>query len=682
MDAPTTKTPHQNLDFEDFGPINEIQYLEQFTQSVLKRECDDTSSPYNDTIATQQSFNYSPDPGVGIPQNLVKHETQPFNACQFKAPTPGSVSDLSCPGSAEAPTSLDLSATGGQSSIPPRSPAFSHPQNSDSPHPITSSSPHDVYQAYQSTVAPPVAAAPPAVTSQSYEPYTPAPPQSNHRNGAPDIYSTAAPPTGPPPSLPQALTADIYNHAPAYFESQVRSAAAAAGVYHQNHSLHPEFKSEYGNSYQGFTSSNCGMYQAALPGWGYPTDNHHHPHPYAGAYPPDAHSPHMPIPHRASMKREFSAAALPGISSFGGYGVPDRTWSYPPMNYQPVDYYGLDDNEEGTKKKAKKRKLEWGENCNITVNGEVSLDYHFDPASGGYVPGFVPPVYRRFTDFSGPICEIFLKIEKSLGDVLSTMRFRDPITHIYNPFDYAFETHSDYVRKYCNGRKTVLFLGMNPGPFGMSQTGIPFGEVSIVQNWLGVQGTIRKPTREHPKRPVKGFECERTEVSGSRFWGFFQKTCVTAENFFKHCFVHNHCPFAFMTASGKNVTPAQMPKTDSRHLMEACDVALCDVVRLLQVQHIIAVGKYAEERAQLALKNDGLEHVQVDALMHPSPINPIANKGWEEIARKQLIDYGVYQYLVAHDDCNGSRAAAIASTSSQHPQHPGAAQQQQHHHQQ
>ena len=34
--------------------------------------------------------------------------------------------------------------------------------------------------------------------------------------------------------------------------------------------------------------------------------------------------------------------------------------------------------------------------------------------------------------------------------------------------------------------KRVVFLGMNPGPFGMAQVGVPFGEVAAVRDWLRI----------------------------------------------------------------------------------------------------------------------------------------------------------------------------------------------------
>jgi len=41
---------------------------------------------------------------------------------------------------------------------------------------------------------------------------------------------------------------------------------------------------------------------------------------------------------------------------------------------------------------------------------------------------------------------------------------------------------------------------------------VPFGEVAAVKNWLQVSGVVYKPNPEHPKRPVWGFDCSRSEV--------------------------------------------------------------------------------------------------------------------------------------------------------------------------
>lgn len=150
-----------------------------------------------------------------------------------------------------------------------------------------------------------------------------------------------------------------------------------------------------------------------------------------------------------------------------------------------------------------------------------------------------------------------LSIEKELCTKLR-ISFPSPVQYVYNPLEYAFETHAMYVRKYCTGTKKILFLGMNPGPWGMSQTGVPFGEIAMVRDWLGISGPVGHPPREHPERIVTGFQCTRSEVSGFRLWGLFRELCGNTENFFRHAYMHNYCPLAFMDSVARNITPAEL----------------------------------------------------------------------------------------------------------------------------
>ncbi|XP_053152938.1 single-strand selective monofunctional uracil DNA glycosylase isoform X1 [Hemicordylus capensis] len=238
------------------------------------------------------------------------------------------------------------------------------------------------------------------------------------------------------------------------------------------------------------------------------------------------------------------------------------------------------------------------------------------------------------------LAEHFLRIEREQIVRLKDLTFLEPVQYVYNPLDYAWEPHQDYVRRYCQSRKEVLFLGMNPGPFGMAQTGVPFGAVQLVRDWLQVCGQVSRPANEHPKRPIRGLECPQTEVSGARFWGFFRSVCAGPEMFFRHCFVHNHCPLLFISQSGRNLTPADLPAAQREQLLQVCDDALCEAVKLLGVAMIIGVGRFAEQRARKALSAAGIP-VRVEGVMHPSPRNPQANKGWDAVIRAKLEELGV-----------------------------------------
>uniref|UniRef100_G3N661 Single-strand-selective monofunctional uracil-DNA glycosylase 1 n=2 Tax=Gasterosteus aculeatus TaxID=69293 RepID=G3N661_GASAC len=238
----------------------------------------------------------------------------------------------------------------------------------------------------------------------------------------------------------------------------------------------------------------------------------------------------------------------------------------------------------------------------------------------------------------------FLQVELELNAHLRRLAFSQPVRHVYNPLEYAWEPHRCYVEKFCRAGQSVLFLGMNPGPFGMAQTGVPFGEVRSVVDWLKITGEVGHPHDEHPKRRITGLACTQKEVSGSRFWGFFRKLCGEPDHFFKHCFVHNLCPLIFISASGKNLTPPELPADEREALLALCDIALCQAVEALGVTMVIGVGRVAEQRARRALSAAGVK-VQVEGIMHPSPRNPLANKGWEEVAKAKLSELGVLSLL-------------------------------------
>lgn len=223
-----------------------------------------------------------------------------------------------------------------------------------------------------------------------------------------------------------------------------------------------------------------------------------------------------------------------------------------------------------------------------------------------------------------------------LNRELAPLTFADPVHTVYNPLDYARAAYEDYWRRYATGTNPVVFMGMNPGPWGMAQTGIPFGEVSTVRDWLKISAAIGKPAKEHPARPIQGLACARTEVSGQRIWGWIKKRFGTPENFFRHHFIANYCPLVFMEESGRNRTPDKLPRHEREPLFAACDRALQRTAELLKPRALVAVGRFAEGRAQVALP--GLPIVTIP---HPSPANPAANSGWEEEVERRLGEAGL-----------------------------------------
>ena len=229
---------------------------------------------------------------------------------------------------------------------------------------------------------------------------------------------------------------------------------------------------------------------------------------------------------------------------------------------------------------------------------------------------------------------------RELSRAVSTLRFGSPVTHVYDPLDYAWRPHEAWLRRYGEGRKRVVFVGMNPGPFGMMQTGVPFGEIAAVRDWMGVQAPVRRPANEHPKRPIEGFECRRSEVSGRRLWGWAAERFGPASAFFERCFVLNYCPLVFLEASGRNFTPEKLPAAELRPLQDACDGHLRAAIETLQPEWVIGVGGYAMKRLQAAL--GAAAPVRIDQILHPSPASPAANRGWAPQVDAQLARLGVF----------------------------------------
>lgn len=220
-------------------------------------------------------------------------------------------------------------------------------------------------------------------------------------------------------------------------------------------------------------------------------------------------------------------------------------------------------------------------------------------------------------------------IFERLNKAVSKLRFAPPVSHVYNPLGYAKEPFSLYLEKYLAGPAgRTLLLGMNPGPWGMAQTGVPFGEVAAVRDWLGINAQVGQPRISHPARPIEGFDCRRSEVSGRRVWGLFSQLYPSSEEFAQEFVIVNYCPLVFMEESGRNRTPDKLPKGEREPLYKACDRALGDLLKALDVRQAIGVGRFAEERLKSVTTALGIT-LPISTILHPSPANPRANADWE-----------------------------------------------------
>ncbi len=230
---------------------------------------------------------------------------------------------------------------------------------------------------------------------------------------------------------------------------------------------------------------------------------------------------------------------------------------------------------------------------------------------------------------------------RRLCESLAGLDFSPPVARVYRPLEYAWKPHRRYLERFGGGRRRVVFLGMNPGPFGMAQTGVPFGEVAAVRDWMGICEAVEKPSDEHPKRPVEGFACQRSEVSGRRLWGLFAERFGEADAFFRDHFVLNFCPLVWMNENGANLTPDKLPAAEMAPVEEACLTHLTEVLEYLRPEFLIGIGGFAEERLRRAAETGG-GNGKIGRVLHPSPASPAANRGWAEAATRQLEALGVW----------------------------------------
>jgi single-strand selective monofunctional uracil DNA glycosylase len=263
-------------------------------------------------------------------------------------------------------------------------------------------------------------------------------------------------------------------------------------------------------------------------------------------------------------------------------------------------------------------------------------------------------VRRTKNDRAGAVIELADELRRSTR----ALEFAPPVAYVYAPLDYAWRAHRAYLERYAGAAGGVLLVGMNPGPFGMAQTGVPFGDVSMARDWLGLDEPVEQPRLVHPKRPIQGFACTRGEVSGRRLWGWARDRFVKPNAFFKRWFVWNYCPLAFMEESGRNRTPDKLPKDERDRLFEICDASLCDLVMTIRPKHVVGIGRFARDRCERALmglrsKHMGakgelslaerryLDAMQLAMAPHPSPASPAANRGWVEIFEAALLAEGI-----------------------------------------
>ena len=215
-----------------------------------------------------------------------------------------------------------------------------------------------------------------------------------------------------------------------------------------------------------------------------------------------------------------------------------------------------------------------------------------------------------------------LRLSEDCNKEINRILQHKSVAFVTNPLDYAWEYHEQFIDKWSNFGARTLLLGMNPGPYGMAQTGVPFGATAMARDVLDMEERqILTPSGAHPKRPIEGLSMERQEVSGTRFWSMLSTHYGSTEAIFSNIYVVNHCPLLILGETGRNVTPVDLPKSTIEPVLKACDRHLERVVEIMGIEAVIGVGNYAKKRAQSILNHD-----HIDSMWHPSPASPLANR--------------------------------------------------------
>ncbi|MEM1446221.1 MAG: uracil-DNA glycosylase family protein [Planctomycetota bacterium] len=243
------------------------------------------------------------------------------------------------------------------------------------------------------------------------------------------------------------------------------------------------------------------------------------------------------------------------------------------------------------------------------------------------------------------IADKLLAAADDLRDACNALTFAPPVHTVYNPLDYAWPMIEAYTRRFGNTKKRTVLFGMNPGPWGMAQTGVPFGEVAAVRDFLQLDEPIGKPPQEHPKRPITGLACNRSEVSGRRVWGLIEERFGNPDTFFNGTdrnsgtYIANFCPLVFMAESARNLTPDKLPVAEREPLVAACRTHLHRVLDVLEPELVIGVGVWAEAQAKACCEDRA---VTIGRILHPSPASPAANRDWAGQATRQLVELEVW----------------------------------------
>ena len=227
-----------------------------------------------------------------------------------------------------------------------------------------------------------------------------------------------------------------------------------------------------------------------------------------------------------------------------------------------------------------------------------------------------------------PVIDDILSAYRALSSSLDALVPESPVL-TYNVLSYAWDNHEAYLRMALGKGAGTVMLGMNPGPYGMAQTGVPFGAVSFVRTYLGIDGKVGHPANESPLRPIVGMDIRRDEASGKAVWTMASHY-GSRDEFLSRCTVLNYCPLLFLDEKGRNFTPDCLQRDFRSKIEDLCTASLSSILAILSPSSVIALGRFAEGKAKACTS------ASVYYFPHPSPLNPSSYSFWKEKALEEL----------------------------------------------
>ncbi len=240
---------------------------------------------------------------------------------------------------------------------------------------------------------------------------------------------------------------------------------------------------------------------------------------------------------------------------------------------------------------------------------------------------------------------------------------------VYNPLAYARPAHEAYLDLF-RGPRRIVIAGMNPGPWGMVQTGVPFGNVGHARQIVTLRSILPETPLDHlvstpslalASRPVLGYRCVRDEVSGRRLWeGLcplwappeeeaqaldlipgYNRSRDLLRRMLGEVFVMNLCPLAFFEDGPRatNVTPDKLPTAWRDRFVgdsSPCHSYFSHILDTFRPEVVLVMGDWVERTVR---RWSG--EARLVRLPHPSPANPAANRGWAAAAQRILREAGL-----------------------------------------